>query len=102
MTAFAMDKPQRRAVSRALLPGGSVAPEHRATTAQAARHLRGYLWVPCLLFVVGLADTIAYLASESSFRWFWGATALLILVAAGLAVYAMDKARAILVEEFGG
>lgn len=102
MTAFAMDKPQRRAVSRALLPGGRVAPEHRATIAQAARRLRGYLWAPCALALLGLAAAAASLAGESPLRWFWGATAVVVLVAAGLAVHALRKARAILVDEFGG
>lgn len=102
MTAFAMDKPQRRAVSRALLPGGSVAPEHRATVAQVARRLRGYLWAPCMLLAVGLLDGAVYLASQSPLRWFWGVTAVVVLVAAGLGVYALCKARAIVVDEFGG
>ena len=106
MTAFAMPEPldsrQRRAVSRALLPGGSVAPQHRATTVLVAHRLRAYLWAPCLLLVVGLVDAAAFLMSESSFRWFWGATALIVLGFAGLCVYALRKARAIVVDEFGG
>ena len=106
MTAFAMpeslDRRQRRAVSRALLPGGNVAPEHRATTVQVAHHLRAYHWAPCLLLIVGLVDAAAFLMSESTFRWFWGATALILLTFAGLSVYALRKARAIVVDEFGG
>jgi hypothetical protein len=106
MTAFAMDKPQRRAVSRALLPGGRVAPEHRMTTAAAARHLRGYLWVPCLLLLIALTGSAVTAAAwstiESPVRWFWAAVAALVLGAAGVALYAFRKARAIVVDEFGG
>jgi hypothetical protein len=99
---MALTGAQRRAASRALLPGGTVAPEHRATTAQVARHLRGYSWAPLLFLTVGLLFGASFLVADSPMRWFGAVAAVIGFGFAVVYMNALRKARAIVVDVFGG
>jgi hypothetical protein len=100
--AMALTRAQRRAASRALLPGGTVAPGYRATTAQVARHLRGYRWAPSLFLAVGLLCGASFLVADSPVRWFGAVAAVIGFGFAVVYVNALRKARAIVVDVFGG
>jgi hypothetical protein len=97
-----LDKAQRRAASRALLPGGAVAPEHRLTTVQVARHLGAYGWALWIFLTVGLANGALFLGAESPTDRLWAAAALIGFGLAAVHGCALRKARAIVVDEFGG
>ena len=86
----------------ATIPGGTVAPEHRATTVQVARHLGAYGWALWAFLAVGVVSGASFLATESPMRWFGAAAALVGFGSAAVAVCALRKARAIVVDEFGG
>lgn len=67
--AMGLDRVERRAAARAMLPGGAVAPEHRASTLAVARDVRRYPWAPWFFLVVGLTNGYFFATDPGPSRW---------------------------------
>jgi hypothetical protein len=93
--AMGLDRAERRAIARALRPGGVVAPEHRASTVAVARDLTRYRWAPWFFLAVGAVNGLFAVTEPGGVRWVHAVGCVIGFLFTGYYVVALRRARAI-------